>query len=284
VLRLAYEKPSALHSAWLESMLNYKSEPRDFLDFAKAWGPMAFCEADFEMRKNKEGRMYISLAESYVLFLAKAFCSVSTSKYRENTGDLPFTADEIIGLINLVACKIKGNTYFDYYKSQLLITTKKTDEARLLFSLVVAQKPNDSWVWGTLADFYPDHSDERISLICKALLCTGPETMKVKLHEKLAFLLAEKAFYPEARHEFETTISIRENNNWPVPSRLQTTLAAKNMAQAGRTGTLKKFYETHAEVAFDLAFTVLPSQPAIITDTLNENQKETLSYALSREE
>lgn len=284
VLKLPYERPSAVHSTWLETILNFKTDALAFLEFAKAWGPESFSETDFVKRTNKAGQPYVSLAESYVLFLAKAWLSVNASKSQFNAPPFSFQAHEIIDLIDSVSSKVRANPFFDYYKSQLFLIDGKADKAKQSFAVVVAQKPNDSWVWGTLAGFYNDKPDWQLPLLCKALHCPGPGEMKVKLHQQLAQVLSDKALFAEANHELEKAIGIREKNNWPIPAALLKVQTEIKLADIDMYSGEKDYYKKHSHQAFSIAFSALPSKEAVLTELFRDDKKTVVSYVVNREE
>ncbi|MEA3444486.1 MAG: hypothetical protein U9R19_07125, partial [Bacteroidota bacterium] len=284
MLKLPYKRPSLVHSKCLETMLNYKQEALLFLGFARYWGPMNFLPVDFEKRQNKAGRFYCSLAESYVGSLSKAYYSARISQPEANEQTIFFCADEIIEIIEFAETKIRGNIFFNYYKALLLFLEGRVEEARRAFSLLLAQKPNDSWAWGKLAGLYTEKPEQMLPLLCKALICPGPGEMKVKLHEKLGLQLYQTNNFGNAKRELNRVIAIRNNNNWPLPDKILQILDDKNMLEANIVSDSRKFYLEHAAQAFRIAFKSTPYNNGIITDVAKKENKTIVTYMISREE
>ena len=278
VLHLAYARPSTIHSKWLETMLNYRSDPLAFLLFAKQWGIDLLLPNDFEKRKSKAGKSYCSLAESYVLFLAKAWLSVQASQNNNGKNALDISIVDVLAFVDKCLEKLPYNVFLQYYKARLLVFDNKTDQARLAMTEVVAQKPKDSWVWGAYAEIVEHNNDRILPLLCKGILCPVPDEMKIKLHEKLASVCSSLSLGREERYQLEKVVAIRKKNNWPNNQRLVNRLGELSDSTAMSRTEMDKFYREHAKQAETIVFSELPYWLGVVIEVQKNGNKTIIAY------
>ena len=264
--------------------MHYKSNAEQFLQFAQAWGLDAFMQNDFLPRISKTGQKYCSLAESYTLFLAKAWLAVRSSQNFNQDITHKIQANNLFNLFDLCTKYSPHNVFLNYYKALTLLETNEIQQARCEMSYVIAQKPNDSWVWGALAKMYLLESHSRLALLCKGIMCSAPDEMKVKLHEELAILFQESNCSRKERLQWEKVAGIRKKKSWPLSPAISNRLQAlKHIAPIGRE-EIKNFYKQHALQAEAIAFGHLPFKRGIITEVQEKGSKTIVSYQNGKED
>jgi tetratricopeptide (TPR) repeat protein len=248
-LKLDVEKPSLLHSCFLQLASKLSGDGFNMLVFSHLWNLDYLRPEDFERNHGDDDKEYPSLAEKVIQQASKE------SVKSDNTQNLNY----ILPHINKAIDRFHDNIWLKLNKAKVLLALGRNDDA-LAFGLEVAKsKMNDYWSWELLGDICAANDpDAALGCFCKALLSSNDDKFTGKVRLKLAERMVKAGEYAAARLEVERVISYRERESQRIPdiaSRLasqpwyQETLASpSNMA----------YYRSMALVAESLLFSRLP--------------------------
>ena len=248
-LNLDVEKPSLLHSLFLQLASKLSGDGFNMLVFSHLWNLDYLRPEDFERYHSDDGKEYPSLAEKVIQQASKE--SVKSG----NTQNLNY----ILPHINKAIDRFHDNIWLKLNKAKVLLTLGRNDDA-LAFGLEVAKsKMNDYWSWELLGDICAANDpDAALGCYCKALLSSNDDKFTGKVRLKLAERMVKAGEYAAARLEVERVISYRERESQRIPD-IASLLASQPWYQEiVASPSNMAYYRSMAPVAESLLFSRLP--------------------------
>ncbi len=182
--------------------------------------------------------------------------------------------------LDLIIEKHPEYQYPQYYKAKLLLALGGNDDILANFIPFALKNRNKFWVWEVLADIYPNKNENKLSCLCKALSLKNPDEFTIKTRQKLAELLISLNKFKEAKTEIQKIISIRKENNWGIPEKINEWTKQKWYLKIQSNKDNKAFYSLHLRNAEDILYTYIPEETVAI-EFVNED-KAMLSFIQSR--
>lgn len=234
------------------------------------WNLDYLSKEDFNQGKTSDGKPMLSIGEQIYISVCKV-----TLPHTKPDGEIQFDKNFASKLEKRLAdliIKYPDSKYLEYYRAKLLYASGDKESSLKCFIPVAQRKRNDFWIWALLGDLLSDRPDDQIACLCRALQCSSPPEMFLKVRENLAELLIERKLYAEARVEIDTIINIRLRNNFRISQKIQDWTHSEWYLNAHKLENNKAFYATHSPRAEDLIYSEKPSDFALI-DGLNETKQ-----------
>lgn len=260
------ERPGQLHSLVLYRAAQSAEKEKfpTFIKFFKWWDPQYLRKEDFERIDSQDG------TKDYPGCVAHVIKGIyKTSKTIDDPELISWAAD----FVGAHYEKFPEEEWFPYYFGKLLLHSGSKEEARAKLIPIVRRKRSDFWAWNCLADTYEDiDADLQLACLCRALQCrTRDDSFRVKVHERLGFLLLEGQHYAEAKYEIAAALSIRRaprDRAWSIPDRLVEAEQADWYMKPAMPKNNHALYDQHASAADAIILADLPESPAVVSGIL----------------
>ncbi|MEO6135459.1 MAG: hypothetical protein ABIP35_09925 [Ginsengibacter sp.] len=257
---------SVLYSAFHKGM----KESNRFIEFANWWGFENFKSEDYQKERMPNGKEVMALVEQAYIAYAKHLLSPEITF--EGQGINKEEIVEFIPKIKELEEKHSEYQYPAYFHAKLLLATDDKENMLLTILPFAKKKQNDFWVWEILAEAFSNEPDNEFACYCKALTCYSPETMLVKLRQKIAVMLISKQFFNEAKTEIEILIKTRKENGWKIPSTITNWEGQDWYKNAIANHSNLSFYKQYTSIAEDLLFSDMPEEKVFV-DFVNNDRK-----------
>ena len=262
-----------LYSAFHRGM----KESNRFIQFADWWGFENFKPEDYQKEKMPNGKEVMALVEQAYLAYAKHLLSseITLEGQRLNLKEI----EDFIPKIKELEEKHPEYQYPAYFHAKLLVAIGDKDNMLSTILPFAKKKQNDFWVWEILAEAFSNELEKTFACYCKSLTCYSPETMLVKLRQKMAAILISKLLYNEAKTEIEVLVKTRKENGWKTPSTITNWQSQDWYKNAVSNNSNLNFYKQYTSIAEDLLFSDVPEE-TVFVDFVN-NDKKMLNFIAS---
>jgi len=263
------EKPSDIHSRFLDEATKRVDKIQGYIQFIKWWDLENLRKEDYQKQHSADGEnIYPSLTEKVIRALNQA------EKKHDDTSDFKWISEFIRKNLE----RYPEQEWFQYYYGVALVNTGDLEEARKILFPIVRAKQSEFWVWHLIGKTFTD-IDKQISCLCKALICRMKEDdapMRWEVHYDLALLLKSNGNLPEAKKEINTAISLREKKKWSIPSQLERIQKEDWFRETGASDKNEELHKSLAIAADNLLLQDLPWLDAIVSGRLEakEGKKE----------
>ena len=265
-LKLSVEKPSSLHSRFLQVASKFAGVERfSMLSFSRLWGLDFLRPNDWERFINNVGKEFPSLAE-------KVIQQASKEAAKSNDKD---SLSYIIPHVDKAIAKCPENIWLSLNKAKVLLGLGRNDDA-LTFALDVTRaKVNDFWTWDLLGDIRIGSEDNvSLSCYCKSLLCSSDDKFTGKVRLKLAKLLIDRGKFAEAKHEISRIVSHKAQEGLKIPADIEQIVAQPWYAAVTQTPSNIDYYRANTGEAETLLFSYLPWIAGNVGDVFSVPGKE----------
>ena len=264
-LKLDVEKPSLLHTCFLQLASKLSGNGLNMLAFSRLWNLDYLRSEDFERYQGDDGKEYPSLAEKVIQQASKE------ATKSDNAQNMNY----ILPHINTAIDRFPDNIWLKLNKAKVLLALGRNDDA-LAFGLAVAKsKVNDYWPWELLGDICAANDpDAALGCYCKALLSSNDDKFTGKVRLKLAERMVEAGEYTAARLEVGRVISYREREGQRIPDIAARLASQPWYAETVATSSNIDYYISRAPVAEALLFSQLPWVSACVGNKFTIPGKE----------
>ncbi|MFW5721548.1 MAG: tetratricopeptide repeat protein, partial [Bacteroidota bacterium] len=278
---ITYPKPSELHSNILKYFLKISDNWGKFESFIDWWNLDNLRDEDFESEDIGD-RIIMSLAERTYLALSKSVLK------GEITDPLDFTRsvnqeklEQVTKQMQELYEKYPHYEYVPYYLGKLLYAKGNEEEALSNLLPFARDHINKYWVWTLLGDLHEEDEEIQMACYCRGLLCKEPEKSLVRIRLKLAEILVEKEWYPEAKHEINKIHDTRKEKGWKIPNKIKNWMNQEWYADTEMPENNFQFYKKYAPRANSILAKDLDSMVGVITNV--KKDKKVLGYIVDKD-
>jgi hypothetical protein len=257
-LKLSVEKPSLLHSCFLQLAAKLASlEKLNLLRFLPLWDLTHLREEDYKRDRAEDGKEYPSLAEKVIQQAGKVAAASGEAQ------DLNY----ILPYLDVAIERFPDNVWLKFDKAKVFLALGRHDDA-LAFGVVVAKaKTNDYWAWELLGDIVGlNNPDAALGCYCKAMCCHTEDKFTGKVRLKLAEIMIIKDELPAAKHEVETVLRQKEREGLRIPEVAERIASQPWFALTPANESNNDYYRLHAGAAESLLLSKLPWIEANVGD------------------
>lgn len=274
VTELEYLRPHRYYSVLLDAFLKVSDDKglpwAEIPEFVGWWNLENLLPEDFKRVLLTNGRPQASLAERAYTTTYKALLAALVN------GEM---RDEAEAFIDELSALEEAHPEFRFtmqQKTQLLKALGRTEEALQAACGVVRQHRNEFWAWSLLGDAATDEA-ERMACYCRALMCKANAELLGKVRFKLAVLMYNQGYLPEAKREIEKIINLYDYKGWPLPAGVEAVCTQEWFETTDAADSNRMFYDEFAARAEGVLMADVPETPVLITKY--NQQKQTCSYA-----
>lgn len=244
-----------------------------FLYFVDWWGLENLLPEDF-LPEEYNGRSLMSLAERAYNSYAKQLLATDTNDGQpESVNEQQL--EKIREFLPKISVLIKEHPEYQYppfYKAKLLLLLGNEENALSAFIPFARQKKNDFWVWGLMANIFPEEDERQFSCYCKALSLKTSEEFLVKIRQKFAGILIKKQLFAEAKTEIEKVVKTKKGKGWKVSPLVNQWIESTWYKETTSLSNNKKLYDKHKERAEEILFADIPEE-VIVVEFINRDKK-----------
>lgn len=270
---ISFVRPHRYFSILLDAFVKVKDADGNpwpgIVAFIDWWGLDNLLPEDFERVRIHNGQVIPSLAERAYTAYVKALIEALAE------GRMTAEADAFIHELDAIAETHPEFQYTDYYKTLLLKSLDRMDEAVVAARTFVKRRQNESWAWSMLGDIVDD-PELKLSCYCRALLCRADRSSLIKVRQKAAFLMYEREDYSAARREFDNVLATCQKRGWRVPPQVEEIISLPWYEQTQPEYNNLKYYHSHLAASENFLCGDVPEIPIIIVK--NNPQKNTCSF------
>jgi len=253
-----FTKPSEAYSFLFKGFLKFK-QVKNFIQFADWWDFKNFREDDYKAEVVNEIKV-ISVAEQAHIAYSKSLLNSFNFENKETQKD---KIRQFLPILDKIIEEHPNYTYNQYYKAKLLIALGEGNNILSDFLPFAQKKRNDFWIWDVLSDAVAER-EQKISCLCRALLCRSPEEFLVNIRLKLARLLIQQELYNEAKTEIAEIAKVRTSNKWKLPSDFNIWYNENWFKEAKPNSNNKKLYSSFKQLAESILYSDKPEIPTSI--------------------
>lgn len=202
---------------------------KNYGKFAQWWQYDKFSENDY-VEQEYEGKRMQSAAEKAYNAYAKWLCKNGDEEVVELF--LPQMAE---------FCRKHKSRFSVYFLAQLYIKAGDKKNALRVFIPFARKQANMFWVWELIVSMFDEPSD-KVKYICQALKCGGKEELLINLKVAAAKIFMASGYYDEAKSELDSSVRVRNANNWRIPDSISAMQREKWYQQAKAKSDMKAFY------------------------------------------
>lgn len=274
-----WPRPSEAYSIWLSALVSPKGRWPGRLEALREWDLKHLRPEDHQPRINKDGKRYMSLAESAHGAEVKGWLEFMEDHptWRDDAFLAKAMEDSLRRLEDLEAAHPEF-TYTAYYRARLLKAARGKGEALAAYLPFVGRQVDKYWVWELLGDLLDDDREKAVACYLRALDCRTPEAYLVNTHWKLARAFQGLGHREAMEWHARQSERIRLENGWSIPPALAHLLAGAPIDQEGDPPG-PEFYRTYREAASALLDSSTPMETVVITYVNLE--KKVLHFVLS---
>lgn len=257
-LKLDVEKPSLLHTCFLQQAAKLASQERlNLLKFLPLWDLQHLRDEDYLRHRAEDGKEYPSLAEKVIQQAGKEAAASGDAQ------DLNY----ILPYLSVAIERFPDNVWLKLDKAKGLLSLGQHDDALAFGMAVTKAKANEYWSWELLGDIVA-LTDPAASLgcYCKALCCPADDNFTGKVRLKLAQSMIEKHDFPAAKLEVETVLRQKERAGQRIPEAAERIVSQPWFASTPAKASNADYYRAHAGAAESLLLNQLPWVAANLGD------------------
>lgn len=238
---------------------------KNYGKFAQWWQYDKFSDNDY-VEQEYEGVKMQSAAERAYNAYTKWLCKNGDNETIE--AFMPLMAE---------FCKKYKSRFSVYFLAQLYIKIGDKKSALKVFIPFARRNASMFWVWELIASTFDEPSD-KVKYICKALKCGGKEELLINLKVSAANIFVSLGFYNEAKSELDSSVRVRNVNNWHIPDSISAMQREQWYKQANTKtkSDMLKFYSRMSEGAEKLLFADV--QVIRVTVTYINTEKNFVSF------
>ncbi len=270
-----FTKSSDAYSFLFKAFHKNYQEWDHYPEFVLWWNLDCFKVDDYTGDKTTAGKTMMSIVEQAYIACSKKLIGLLEEKdnySRELTIHFDsYFSPRLEKMINAHP----EYSYLPYFKSKILLAKGKNGEARKFLLPFVREHKEQFWVWDVLADTLDDEN-LKIACLCKSLCCRAQNSFMINVRQRLAFLLIEKEYFPEAKTEIEQILSIRKKNEWNITATLLTWCNSDWYSLTSRLKNNLDFYHSNAPMADTLLFDDI--ERVFILVTFVNKEKHVLNF------
>lgn len=270
---LSWQRPSEAYSIWIQAIIAYKGHWPGRKQALSVANLTFLRQEDYLPRRNKQGRAYLSLAESAYGALVKTWLEILTNR-TDPQADV-FTEKELGELLerlDVVAATQPAFKLIPYYRARLIRATRGDAEATRVYLPFLVRNTDKFWAWELMGDLLIADNNRAIACYMRAIRCPGPETYLVNTHWKLARALQASGHEQAACWHMQESLRIRLDNGWSVPATLQQALDRIPPAHRNTQAPDEGLYKAWAHEADALIDSAAPKITVLISH-VNEAKK-----------
>jgi hypothetical protein len=277
--QIPVKRKTKWYSLLLRSLVRMFKDSPKYLEVIDWWGFENFMPEDFEQVKLADGTAIMALAEQVYIHYAKHLLRNLEDMATANSNSeraIQFVAE----LAELM--KIAPNFQYPiYYRSLLLGALNKHEEALAALIPFALRKKSDFWVWSLMAELVPNNPELRFSCYCKALCCTAPDVMLLKVKQVMVALLLERGKHAEAKHEIIRIVEVRSASGYTIPGEVLTWQAAPWYSATKSSVNNAAFYRDNSQLAEGLLYSNFPLT-TVVVQNVQDHKKIVSFYSLDK--
>ncbi|WP_348683019.1 tetratricopeptide repeat protein [Acidovorax soli] len=249
-LKLDVEKPSLLHTCFLQQAAKLASQERlNLLKFLPLWGLQHLRAEDYQRHRAEDGKEYPSLAEKVIQQAGKEAAASGDAQ------DLNY----ILPYLDAAIERFPDNVWLKLDKAKGLLGLGRHDDALAFGMAVTKAKANEYWAWELLGDIVAlTDPAAALGCYCKALCCPADDKFTGKVRLKLAQSMIETHDFPAAKLEVETVLRQKEREGQRVPEAAERIASQPWFASTLANASNADYYRAHAGAAETLLLSQLP--------------------------
>lgn len=267
---IPFPEKSNAYSFLFKALHKLFKETDKYLQIADWWNFENFLPEDFQKDVLTDNTEVMAIAEQAYITYAKHLLPNQTQ-----FGITAFDrvkAESFLPKLSHIADTYPQFQYPGYFKAKLLLAMGDRDN--MLSSLLpfARKKQNDFWVWEILAEAYSEDPETVFACYCKALTCRSPETMLVRLRQKMAKQFIAKELYNEAKTEIERLVQVKTENGNRIPNEVSNWQSSEwyNGAVSKRSNI--DIYKKHVNAAELILFSDIEEE-LVVVEFVNSNKK-----------
>ncbi len=255
LIKINWDLRTESYAVLLEALLAFKKDWPGRHKSLQWWGLENLRPEDFQHRKTKDGKRYMSLAES-------AYGGMSRSWLQILRQDPHLVADmtrrpeieKFIDTLRIVQEENPGFQYLAYYRARLLMVLQSPEEAIADYLPFVRKNEAKPWAWELLGDLHQANPNVAINCYGRALQCPDPEEFLVACRLKLAKALFSVQSFAESKRFLLDYVATRQRMGWSVPREVVEMLEREPLNTLESVPDLKPFYTQVTAEAGELLF------------------------------
>lgn len=249
-IKLGVEKPSVLHSCFLQVAAKLASQERlNLLKFLPLWDLQHLRAEDYQRYRAEDGKEYPSLAEKIIQQAGKEAAASGDAQ------DLNY----ILPYLDAAIERFPDNVWLKLDKAKGLLSLGRRDDALAFGMAVTKAKANDYWAWELLGDIVAlTEPAAALGCYCKALCCPADDKFTGKVRLKLAQSMIETHDFPAAKLEVETVLRQKEREGQRIPEAAERIASQPWFASTPANASNADYYRAHAGAAESLLLNQLP--------------------------
>ncbi len=261
---MPYGKPSELHSAIFEIILQMREKLPNFLEIADDWGLKSLRPEDY-VSKEFDGQQRMSIGErAYMTYMREYLSQKNKEAVLNFLPEFEKVWEEHPEFHWLTPYYIQAHIFLDD------LTVDFIDNVLVPY---IRDNHNEYkvWIWGGNA-YKKINPEFAVACYTKAIVCRAKPEILVGVRIELAKLLVQLGLLPEAAYEIKAAIQYLTSQGKPIPEELAAFYQSEWYKSTVINEDNRIFYSRQITIAEDILYQTVPWTPGCVV-YLEDTQK-----------